>query len=182
MRVCVIISLATARIRDAAFGPYSGKQTGEPALFRGRLDAFQPGDVAVFDRYYSSYAMLALLALRDVDACPRLHQRRPSDFRHGKRLGKHDRLVTWERPQRPRWMDKATYATIPETLTLRMMRFNIIVPGRRTRTVTIVTTLIDPKEYSAHAIAELYGYRWNVEVYQPEYASSAHLYQLAARD
>jgi hypothetical protein len=61
-------------------------------------------------------------------------------------------------------MDEATYATIPKTLTLRMIRFNIIVPGRRTRAITVVTTLVDPNEYSAEAIAELYGYRWNVEL------------------
>jgi putative transposase len=164
LRACVIISLATACILDAAFGPYSGKQTGEPALFRRLLDALQPGDVALFDRYHSSYGMLALLALGSVDVCARLHQSRPSDFRRGKRLGKYDRLVTWKRPQRPPWMDEATYATIPETLTLRMIRFNIIVPGRRTRTITVVTTLLDPNEYSAEAIAELYGYRWNVEL------------------
>lgn len=164
MRVCAIISLATACILDASLGPYSGKQTGEPALFRQRLDAFRPGNVAVFDRYYSSYMTLALLTLRGVDACARLHQSRPSDVRRGKRLGKYDRLVTWPRPQRPEWMDEATYATIPETLTLRMIRFNIVVPGRRTRVITIVTTLVDPHEYSARAIAELYGYRWNVEL------------------
>lgn len=164
MRVCVILSLATACVLDAAFGPYCGKQTGEPALFRQRLDAFRPGDVAVFDRYYGSYMMLALLMLREVDACARLHQGRPSDFRRGKRLGKYDRLVTWQRPQRPTWMDEATYATIPKTLTLRMIRFNIRVPGRRTRAITILTTLVDPNEYSARAIAELYGYRWNVEL------------------
>lgn len=164
LRACVILSLATASILDAAFGPYSGKQTGEPALFRQLLDAFQAGDVALFDRYHSSYMMLALLMLRGVDACARLHQRRASDFRRGKRLGKYDRLVTWQRPGRPGWMDEATYATIPETLSLRMIRFNILVPGRRTRTITIVTTLLDPEEYSAHAIAELYGYRWNVEL------------------
>jgi hypothetical protein len=29
-------------------------------------------------------------------------------------------------------------------------------------------------------IVELYDLRWQIEVYQPEYASSAHLYQLAA--
>lgn len=164
MRVCVIISLAAACMLDAALGPYSGKQTGEPALLRQRLDAFGPGDVALFDRYCCSYLMLALLALRGVDACARLHQRRPSDFRRGKRLGKYDRLVTWQRPQRPAWMDEATYATIPQTLSLRMTRFQIIVPGRRTRTITIVTTLLDPNEYPAQAIAELYGYRWNVEL------------------
>ena len=164
MRVCVIVSLATACVVDAAFGPYCGKQTGEPALFRQRLDAFRSGDVAVFDRYYGSYMMFGLLMRRGVDACSRLRQRRPSDFRRGKRLGKYDRLVTWQRPQRPTWMDEATYATIPGGLTLRMTRFNIIVPGRRTRAITVVTTLVDPNEYSARAIAELYGYRWNVEL------------------
>ncbi len=164
MRACVIISLATACVLDAAFGPYSGKETGETALFRQLLDAFQSGDLAVFDRHYGSYMTLALLMLRDVDTCVRLHQRRPSDLRRGKRLGKYDRLITWQRPQRPTWMDEATYDTIPERLTLRMVRFNIVVPGRRTRAITIITTLVDPKEYTAQALAELYGFRWNVEL------------------
>jgi putative transposase len=164
MRACVILSLATACVIDAAFGPYSGKQTGEMALFRQLLDSFQAGDVAVFDRYYSSYTTLALLMLRDVDACARLHQSRPRDCRRGKRLGKYDRLITWERPKRPEWMDEATYETIPETLTLRMMRFNVVEPGCRTKSITIITTLVDAEEYSKEDIAELYGFRWNVEV------------------
>ena len=164
MRACVILSLATACVIDAAFGAYSGKQTGEMALFRQLLESFQPGDVAVFDRYYGSYMTLALLMLRGIDACARLHQSRPRDFRRGKRLGKYDRLVTWERPKRPKWMDEATYETIPETLTLRMTQFNIVEPGCRTKAVTIVTTLIDAEKYSKEDIAELYGFRWNVEV------------------
>ena len=81
-----------------------------------------------------------------------------------KRLGKYDRLVIWERPSRPEWMDEATYATIPETLTLRMIQFNIVEPGCRTKSITIVTTLVDPEEYSKEDIAELYGFRWNVEL------------------
>jgi len=164
MRACVILSLATACVLDAAFGPYSGKQTGETALFRQLLDSFQSGDVAVFDRYYGSYMMLALLMLRGVDACARLHQGRPRDFRRGKRLGKYDRLVTWERPRRPKWMGEATYETIPETLTLRMTQFNIVEPGCRTKSITIVSTLVDAEQYSKEDIAELYGFRWNVEV------------------
>lgn len=164
MRVCVILSLATACVIDAAFGPHAGKETGESALLRQLLDSFRPGDVAVFDRCYGSYMMFALLMLRGVDVCGRLHQRRPNDFRRGKRLGKYDRLVTWQRPERPTWMDEATYATIPETLTLRMTRFNIVVPGRLTRAITVVSTLLDAKKYPAYAIAELYGYRWNVEL------------------
>lgn len=164
VRVCAILSLATACLVDAQFGPYCGKKTGETALFRQLLGSFEPGDVALFDRYYSSYMTLAMLFLRDVDVCVHLHQRRSGDLRRGKRLGKHDRLVTWDRPQRPAWMDEATYATIPETLTLRMVRFNINVPGCRTEKITVVTTLLDPEEYPACAIAELYGCRWNVEL------------------
>ena len=38
------------------------------------------------------------------------------------------------------------------------------VPGRRTETITVVTTLTDPEAYSREDIAELYGYRWNVEL------------------
>jgi len=163
MRACVIVSLATACVLDAAFGPYAGKETGETALLRKILASFQPGDVAVFDRYYGSYVMLALLMLAGTDVCVRLHHRRHADFRRGKRLGKYDRLMTWKRPTRPSWMDEATYETIPKTLTLRMLRYNIVEPGCRTKSITIVTTLLDPKEYSREDIAELYGYRWNVE-------------------
>jgi len=164
LRACVVLSLATACVLDAAFGPYSGKQTGEPALLRQLFGAFNPDDVAVFDRCCVSYMMLALLTFHHVDVCARSHQRRSDDLRQGRRLGKHDRLVTWQRPQRPPWMDEATYATIPETLTLRMIHFNIVVPGRRTQSLTVVTTLVDPKKYSAEGIAQLYGYRWNVEL------------------
>ncbi len=41
-RVVTILSLATACVKDAALGPYAGKQTGESALLRklfGRLGA-----------------------------------------------------------------------------------------------------------------------------------------------
>ena len=164
MRVCVVLSLATACILDAALGPYTGKETGESALLREIVDAFASGDVAVFDRHYCSYMMLALLMLRGVDTCARLHQARSHDMRRGARLGRHDRLVTWQRPAQPSWMDDATYATIPETITLRMIRFNIVVPGSRTESITIVTTLLDADAHPAEAVAELYGYRWNAEL------------------
>jgi len=164
MRACVILSLATACVIDAAFGPYAGKETGETALFRQILSSFQPADVAVFDRYYGSYFILALLILGGIDVCARLHHRRHADFRRGKRLGKYDRLITWKRPPRPKWMDEAVYETIPKTLTLRMLRYNVVQPGCRTKSITIVTTLLDARKYSKEDIAELYGLRWNVEV------------------
>jgi len=163
-RACAVLSLATAAIHDLAVGPYAGKKTGETALLRTMLDGFAAGDVVVFDRYYCSYMMLALLKSRGVDVCTRLHQCRPDDFSQGRRLGAFDRLVTWTRPARPAWMPPQQYEQIPDTLTLRMIQFDVTVPGRRTETITIITTLTDPAAYSKEDIAELYGYRWNAEL------------------
>jgi hypothetical protein len=83
-RCCTVVSAATACLCDMAIGPYQGKETGETALLRSMLDAFDEGDVAVFDRNYCSFMMLAMLLLRGVHACTRLHQRRISDFRRGR--------------------------------------------------------------------------------------------------
>ena len=163
-RACAILSLATACIMELAIGPYSGKQTGETALLRKMLDSFRAGELAVLDRYFCSFLMIALLIGRDVDVCVRMHQRRKVDFRRGRRLGKYDHLVQWTKPARPDWMDEETYAAIPKTITLREIRFNVVEPGRRVRTLTVVTTLIDAQEYSKEDIAQLYGFRWNSEL------------------
>jgi len=163
-RACAVLSLATGALRDLAIGPYAGKQTGENALLRRLLDGFDEGDVVVFDRYYCSFMMLAMLGLRRVHCCTRLHQGRGSDFRRGRRLGDHDHLVTWTRPERPPWMPPELYARIPPTLTLRELQFNVVVPGRRTETLTVITTLTDPVAYPKEDIAGLYGYRWNAEL------------------
>lgn len=163
-RAVAVLSLATACVLAAAIGPYSGKETGETALLRSLLAAFSAGDIAVFDRYYCSFLMIALLQAQGTDVCARLHQLRHADFRRGRRLDKDDHIIVWTRPQRPDWMDEATYARIPETLTLREIRYHVVEPGRRTKTVTIVTTLIDADAYSKDDLAQLYGFRWNSEL------------------
>ena len=163
-RACVVLSLATAAIHDLNIAPYEGKETGESALLRGILDSLKKGEVAVFDRCLCSFMMLAILRLSGVHFCARLHQRRPGDFRQGQRLGRDDHLVTWTRPQKPSWMSAELYEQIPETMTLREVRFQVTVPGRRTETLTVVTSLTDPVAYPKEDIAELYGYRWNAEL------------------
>ncbi|MCG8652242.1 MAG: transposase, partial [Pirellulales bacterium] len=49
-------------------------------------------------------------------------------------------------------------------LILRELRYQVVVPGRRTKSITIITTLLDHKKYSYQDIADLYGFRWNVEL------------------
>lgn len=163
-RAVAIVSLATACVMDLAMGPYKGKQTGESALLRSMLGSLAAGDIAVMDRYYCSFMMIALLLSQGTQTCARKHHLRHSDFRRGKRLGKYDHIIVWTRPQRPTWMDEETYSQIPETLLLREIRYHIVEPGRRTQTIDIITTLVDADEYTKEDIAELYGFRWNSEL------------------
>ena len=174
-RVCSIMSLSTACVCDVAIGPYEGKETGENALLRGMLETFDQNDLVVFDRYYCSFMMLALLSLGGVHVCTRLHQRRRSDFRRGRRLGPGDHLITWTRPAKPSWMSQEQSDRIPETLTLRELQFDVTVPGRRVQTLIVVTTLTDPEAYSKEEIAELYGFRWNVELDIRQIKQTLHL-------
>lgn len=163
-RAVAILSLSTACVMDLALGPYQGKETGETALLRSLLESLAAGDIAVMDRYYCSFMMIALLLAQGTHTCARKHHLRHSDFRRGKRLGKYDHLIVWTRPQRPEWMAKETYAQIPDQLVLRELRYQVVEPGRRTRTVDVITTLVDADEYAKEDIAALYGFRWNSEL------------------
>jgi hypothetical protein len=164
MRVVVFLAFATAVVAGAAFGPCSGKETGETALFRQLLDQVRANDIVVADRYYCSYFMIALLQQRGADAAFRLHQKRHYDFRRGERLGRNDHVVVWYRPERPDWMDEATYATMPEVLIVREVRFDIDEPGCRSRQVIVATTLTNSRQYSNTDIADLYHQRWHAEL------------------
>ncbi len=94
-----------------------------------------------------------------------------------KRLGKHDQLVEYFKPkERPAWLTAADYAALPASLVVRAVRFQVRIPGYRTREVTLVTTRTDGKRYSARALARLYAKRWQVEIDQVDCRSSGSLY------
>ena len=101
-RVVVLMSLATGMLKDMAIGPCKGKETGETALLRALLAGFEPGDILLADRYFCSYFMIAMLMELGIDFVTRVHQLRTVDFRRGRRLGKGDHMVAWQRPQKPK--------------------------------------------------------------------------------
>ena len=127
----------------------------------GQLDT---GDILLADRYFCSYFMIALLLEQNVDFVARLHQARKEDAYRIKRLGKNDYLIEWRRPQRPAWMDQATYDRMPKSLTLRQIEVDVTEPGFRVKSLMVVTTLTDAEEYSKSDIAELYRARWLAEL------------------
>lgn len=163
-RMVVLLSLATAMVSGMAIGPYAGKETGETALLRQLLGRLGRGDILLADRYYCSYFMIALLQELGIDFVVRLHQGRDADFRRGRRLGEGDHVVAWMKPDRPEWMNEATYARMPASIEVREVYMQIDQPGFRTDALVVVTTLTDAKEYTKADIAELYHQRWLIEL------------------
>ncbi len=163
-RILVIFSLATGVVLDAAIGRYKGKKTGENSLFRTLHDVLEAGDVVLADRHFSGWFDIALLRQRGVDAVLRKHQKRATDFRTGQRLGSDDHLVRWRKPARPKWMSIEQYAALPDELLLRELRVHVRQRGFRSKTVVVVTTLVDAQEIPAVEIAEIYRRRWQAEL------------------
>jgi hypothetical protein len=120
--------------------------------------------VILADRYFSGWCDIALPLERGVDMVVRKHQLRATDFRVGQRLGKDDHLISWQRPPRPSWMSPEQYAAFPDELTLREIRIRVTASGFRTKSLVVVTTLLDAKEYPPEEIALLYRRRWQAEL------------------
>jgi hypothetical protein len=146
-RILVVFSLSVGTVLDAALGKYQGKQTGENSLFRTLHETLSAGDVVLADRYFSGWFDVALLQQRAVDVVVRKHQLRRSDFRTGRRLGPDDHVVRVPKPQRPEWMPPAEYATLPAELALREVRVRVKQKGFRTKSLVVVTTLLDAEAF-----------------------------------
>ena len=165
MRIAVIFSLACGSVLDVGMCRYAGKGQSELALLRQMWSIFRPGDIMLADRLMCAWTELVMLKQRDVDSVCRFNSaNRKTDFRRGTRLGKDDHIVTWFKPTKPRSIDRQTYNTLPESLTIRECRVPIAQPGFRVKVVVIATTLLDHIAYPPSELAELYRARWNAEL------------------
>jgi hypothetical protein len=163
-RIGAVISLSCGAILDLGVCCYAGKGQGEVSLLRRLWDVLRPGDVLLGDRLMSGWVGMHLLKERGVDTVSRLSAHRRADFRRGTRLGKDDHLVAWRKPTSIRSVDRPTYNALPDAITVREARFRVEQPGFRTRSVVVVTTLLDPRQVTKEDLAALYRARWNNEL------------------
>lgn len=163
-RLAAIFSLSCGAILDLGICRYAGKGQSELGLLRGMMKIFQHGDVMLGDRLMCAWTEMVMLQQHGVDCVCRLTSHRSFDFRRGKRLGLNDHIVVWPKPQKPRTIDRETYATLPDSLIVRECRIRVQRPGFRTKILILATTLLDPADYSKEDLAELYRTRWNAEL------------------
>lgn len=133
------------------------------------LTHFGQGDLALADRAFNSYELVARLLARGTHSLMRLHQarHRKLDWRSGKRLSPHERLVVWAKPERQPTgsaLDEAAWQALPDTLTLRYIRFGYENRGGDKSTMVLVTTLLDPKAHDWTELSDLYATRWEIEL------------------
>lgn len=174
-----IFDAATGLVLDLIAGPMCTHDMSQIHQLHAQL---RPGDLLLGDRGFCSFVHLALALKHGLQACFRMHQMQIVDFRPGrphaggkntrglprsrwiKALGTCDQIVEWIKPaSKPRWMEQADFDALPETITVRELRYRIEAPGYRPSEITLVTTLLDGQIYTAEDLAGLYKARWAVE-------------------
>lgn len=164
MRITVMFSLVNGIMLACRKGSL---HVHERTLWHQMWDCYQKGDVVLADCGFCSFADYYLLKEKEVDCVMRLHQRRKED-NIVKKFNSNDYLVRWEKgtnSQKPNWMSQEQWEQLPKTIIVRHVKVTVDIPGFRTKNLTLATTLLDPKEYPHHALADLYRRRWMAELF-----------------
>jgi hypothetical protein len=176
MKIAALFCVASGCILAHATGSLF---VSEISLVAQMLSALVSADVLIADRGFCNYALAALLSRKGVDVIARVPTTvRHIDFRKGQRLGNKDALFVWKKGPRPcSWMALDQWLGLPQTLTVRIIRVRLCLRGR-VKTLTLMTTLLDPTLYSARDIAEAYRLRWRQEMCFDDLKTTLHMAHL----
>lgn len=179
LRLVALFSLGTGALLGFVTGTHL---QSELTLATALLEQLAPGDVLLADRLFGAWRVLVGARARGAHVVARLHASRNADLRRGRSQGRLDRVVSWRRPHTVgAGFTPEQWSALPETLEVRLVRFAVQVRGFRSRHVTLVTTLLDPKEYPVSALAALYRRRWQIELNFRHLKSALGMEHLAVR-
>ncbi len=164
-RIAALFSLSCGAVVDLGICRYAGKGQSELGLLRTMWDNFRTGDILLADSLMCTWTEIAMLKQCGGEyLCHLNNSNRSADFASGKILSIDDHVVKWPKPQKPRSMDRETYATLPDFLTIRECRFQVEQAGFRCKEIVLVTTLLDADEFTVNDLAGLYRQRWSAEL------------------
>jgi hypothetical protein len=163
--ICACFCLQTGALLSHRIG---NKKSHELPLLRAQWDTFKPGDIFLGDKGFCSYFDQSSFKDKGVDSVITLARRIPvTETEAVKILGDNDYLIHWKRPTRSKASSysQADWETLPKTLLLRQIKVSVNQPGFRTKSLYIITTLLDANAYTADKLADLYFRRWDVELF-----------------
>ncbi len=164
-RICACFCLHTGGLLSHRV---SDTSRGELTLLREQWSAFRPGDIMMGDKGFCSYYDVWKFQMMGVDTVVTLARRTPvEDAKAIKMLGPDDLLITWAKPvwSKNRSYSREEWVELPECLTLRQIKVTITVPGMRSESFYLVTTLTDAAQYTTEELADLYLRRWAIELF-----------------
>ena len=167
MNLVALFCLVTGALIKAV---YDDRLTHESKLFQRLWSFLEKGDVVVTDRGFCSFGSFANLLARGVDSLMRLPEKKIHRAITSQlpKTGDCDVVITWKRPeQRTPSMTPEEFALLPKSIAVRVVRHMVSQSGFRTRSVTIVTTILDASIPTID-LANLYFRRWGIELHLRE--------------
>lgn len=164
-RICACFCLQTGALLSYRLGH---SKNAELPLLRQQWDSFSSGDIFLGDKGFCSYYDVWQFKQRGVDSVITLARRTPVAAASAVAvLGPDDLLIQWPKPVWNKCLSysKEEWQALPEHLDLRQIKVTINVPGMRSKSYYLVTTLTDSMRYGAAELADLYHQRWDVELF-----------------
>ena len=160
-RVVGLFCLATGALLDSAMGSIKASEQALSALI---LQRSWENWLLVADRNFGVYSVARAVAATQAHLLARLTQVRAAQLARlagGSLAVGLDLPLTWQ----PSRHDQCPEGLEPLPVQGRLVVVRLEPPGFRPVILYLFTTLIDPAAYSAPALAQLYGQRWQVELY-----------------
>lgn len=171
---CGFPVMSVAGLINLSHGGWEAMATGpayehDLAMARRMLAHIGEGDLLLGDRMYCSYRFFAEGRSRGAHLLTRLHQAREGalDWRKGRKISPHERIVTWERPYFSlvqNTMTREEWEALPPSMEVRLIRLGYEDRAGFRRTMTVATTLTDATAHDGVQLHALYARRWEIEL------------------
>lgn len=154
------MALRSHLIAAASFGPCKGKKSGESSLAQQLWPQLPDGSLVIMDKGFTDYGLLYRLNHDAEGSVIGKHWliRAKNNLRMKtiEVFGPGDELVELSINYRARKEDP----TLPKKMVVRAIRYQI--EGYRPQ--TLLTSLVDTKQYPPKEVAALYHERWEIEI------------------
>lgn len=160
VRLVALMALRSHLIAAVAFGPCSGKKTGELSLSKQLWPQLPDDSLVIVDKGFFAYALLYHLSHDDDGSANGKHwllrAKKNMRFKTLEVFDKGDELVELNISSQARSKDP----TLPKTMVVRAIRYQV----KGFRPQTLLTSMLDPEQYPAIEMAALYHERWEIEL------------------
>lgn len=175
VRIVVAHDLISGLAMRPCWGPMYGEQAvSEQALIAASLTQIPAGSVVVYDRNFGVFSSTYDAQRRGYPVVVRLTDARARHLLQGRLPQQTDQGVDWK----PSRWDRAHHPGLPAEACVRgrVIACQITRKGQTVQLYFFTTLELPPEQ-----IAELYGYRWNIETDLRSLKQTVHLHSLTAQ-